>query len=411
VVIQLHQEHPCPSRFASLTIPPASTSVLANMTTRAMIAYAAMTLWLPQLALAGLLPVMGTPKFDVAITAAALTDTDRVDPFAADGRARSIVVSSFSPIKNCHHKELESYMPSFTASFQDEKFGAYGLPNGTFQSLSLEVCKDDSRERSPCSNNSFPLVLFSGGLATSRLIYTSMLQSIAAAGYIVISIDHPYDTDIVEFPDGTTVTGLDLSSDAEVELALSTRAEDLAFMRRQMANATVIEMLFHRQLRGTRSPRTAFIGHSLGGAAAAAAMLQDESVSVGLNYDGSMFGDVLTAGLDRPFMLMGHENKTQETDPSWKTLWPRLTGWKKEFEVLGAAHYSFSDLPLIASVLGFRENLPTEVNEVLGTVEGHRMTTIIAEYTTSLLDMVFKSGPEGLLAGDNAKFPEVVVVA
>jgi hypothetical protein len=376
-----------------------------------MITYAAMTLWLPQLALAAVLPVTGTPPFDVAITTAALTDTDRIDPFAADGRARSIVVSGFSPIKNCHHKGLEPYMPPFTASLQDEKFGAYGLPNGTFRSLSVEVCKDESRKRSPCSNSSFPLVLFSGGLATSRLIYTSMLQSIAAAGYMVISIDHPYDADIVEFPDGTTVIGLDLSSDAEIELALSTRAGDFAFMRRQMTNATVVDMLFHGQLRGTQSPSTALIGHSLGGAAAASEMLQDETVRVGLNYDGSMFGDVLTAGLDRPFMLMGHENKTQETDPSWKALWPHLTGWKKELEVLGAAHYSFSDLPLIASVLGFRENLPTEVNEVLGTVEGHRMAKIIVKYTTSLLDMVFKSGPEGLLAGDNAEFPEVVVVA
>jgi pimeloyl-ACP methyl ester carboxylesterase len=376
-----------------------------------MILGTAMALWLPHVAYAAVLPVVGTPQFDVAITTAALTDTERVDPFAADGRARSIMVSSFSPVKKCYHKRLESYMPPNTANFLDDKFGAYGLPNGTFRSLSLEICKDESKKRSPCSNGSFPLVLFSGGLATSRLLYSSMLQSVAAAGYMVISIDHPYDSDIVEFPDGTIVTGLNLESDAEIKLALSTRAEDLAFMRRQMTNVTVIEKLFRGQLRGTRSPNTAFIGHSLGGAAAAAAMVQDESISVGLNYDGSMLGDVLTVGLDRPFMLMGHENKTQETDPSWKTVWPRLTGWKKELEVHGAAHYSFSDLPLIASVLGFRENLPAAVDEVLGTVEGHQMLKIIATYTTTLLDMVFKSGPEGLLANGNAEFPEVVAVA
>lgn len=410
MLVQLHQL-PCFSHFAFPTTPRTPTSVLASMTTRTLILCAAMTLWLPQVARATVLPVIGTPQFDVAITTAALTDTDRVDPFAGDGRARSIMVSSFSPIKKCHHKQVEPYMPPNTANFQDDKFGVYGLPNGTFRSLSLETCKDKSMKQSPCSNNSFPLVVFSGGLATSRLIYTSMLQSIAAAGYRVISIDHPYDSDIVEFPDGTIVTGIDLSSDTEIELALSTRTKDFAFVRRQMANVTVVEMLFRGQSRGTRSPNTAFIGHSLGGAAAAAAMLQEESVSVGLNYDGSIFGDVLTVGLDRPFMLMGHENKTQETDPSWKTVWPRLTGWKKEFEVLGAAHYSFSDLPLIASVLGFRESLPTEVNEVLGTVEGHRMTEIIAAYTTSLLDMVLKSKPEGLLAGGNAGFSEVVAVA
>jgi hypothetical protein len=369
------------------------------------------TILLPRVVPIAVLPTIGTPQFDVAITSAALTDTDRLDPFAADGRARSIMVSAFTPIRNCRYKQLELYMPPITASFQDDKFGAYGLPNGTLRSLSLEVCKNETKNQNPCSDRSFPLVLFSGGLATSRLLYTSMLQNIAAAGYVVVSIDHPYDADIVEFSDGTIIAGIDISSDAAVDLALATRADDLTFMRRQMANATIVEMLFPGKLRGPPSLNTAIIGHSLGGAAAAAAMLQDRSISVGLDLDGSMFGDVLTVGLDRPFMLMGHENKTQETDPSWKTVWPRLTGWKKEFEVLGAAHYSFTDLPLITSVLQLQEKLPTEVSQVLGTVEGHRMTKIIATYATSLLDMVFKSGSEKPLTGGNTEFPEVVGVA
>jgi pimeloyl-ACP methyl ester carboxylesterase len=381
------------------------------MPTRTALLCAALSLWLPAATSTAVLPVVGEARFDVAITSAMLTDSDRLDPFAADSRPRSIMVSSFSPVKKCYQKRIEAYMPPATASFQDDKYGAYGLPNGTFRSLNIETCESGSSKQSPCSAESLPLVLFSGGLATSRLLYTSMLQSIAATGYMVVSIDHPYDSDIVEFPNGTMVTAVDISSDVELDLALSTRAEDFVFMRQQMANTTITDLLFPGQMHGRRTPKTAVIGHSFGGAAAAAAMLQDPTISAGLNIDGSMFGDVLIKGLDRPFVLMGHENKTQETDPSWKTVWPKLTGWKKEFEVLGAAHYSFSDLPLITAVLGIQAELPAEVGEVLGSVEGHRMTKIIATYTTAFLDMVFKSGGEGPMHDDNAEFPEVKVVA
>lgn len=300
-------------------------------------------------------------------------------------------------------------MPPITATFQDDKFAAYGLPNGTFRSLDVETCNGTTK-KNRSSPSSLPLVLFSGALATSRLLYTSILQNIAAAGYLVISVDHPYDADIVEFPNGTVITGVDISDD-EVERILTIRAEDLVFVRQQMGNNTIADKLFPGHGHGHRLPKTAAIGHSLGGAAAAAAMLQDPSISAGANFDGTFFGPVVKAGLDRPFLLMGHENKTQETDPSWKAIWPQLKGWKKEFEVLKAAHYSFSDLPLITAVLGFQDKLPVEVEAVLGAVEGYHMTELIAAYATAFLDMMFKSGSEEGLVGGNDKFPEVVVVA
>ena len=45
-------------------------------------------------------------------------------------------------------------------------------------------------------------------------------------------------------------------------------------------------------------------GHSLGGATAAAAMLEDQRIKAGVNLDGTLFGPVVNAGLDRPFMLV-----------------------------------------------------------------------------------------------------------
>lgn len=356
-----------------------------------------------------ILPIVGPHRFDVAISTAALTDTGRLDPFAKDGSPRSIMVSAFVPVANCRQKKREAYMPPATAAFEDGQYAAYGLPNGSFPALELETCKSSiSPTIRSSKRSSFPLVLFSGSLGTSRLLYSSMLQSVAAAGYLVISIDHPYDSDVVEFPGGALIKGIDFS-DPELELALATRVEDIAYVHRQMENQTFVSTVIPGHGRGCAQSvrKTALVGHSFGGAAAAAAMLKIPSVRGGVNLDGSFFEPVITSGLKQPFMLMGHENKTQETDPSWKATWPKLAGWKREFEVQHAAHYSFSDFPLITEVLGLQGHLPEEVGQVLGTVEGSRMMNLTVTYVTAFLDFVLKG--ESRAVDQIRGFSEVII--
>jgi pimeloyl-ACP methyl ester carboxylesterase len=357
-----------------------------------------------------IIPIVSSYQYDVTIASKSLTDHDRSDPYANDGRPRSIMVSSFYPVTQCRRKKIEPYMPPAIASFMDTKFGAYGLPNGSFQSLEIETCMTPVK-RDACSSGFLPVVLFSGALATSRHLYNAMLQNIAAAGYAVLSIDHPYDADMVEFPDGTIVTGVDIDSDAEIELALNTRVADIEFVSEQMYNASVSKELFPGNMPGQSVFKMAVVGHSLGGATAASAMTKMTSLEGGINLDGSMFGSVLTTGFDKPFMLMGHENKTQGTDPSWMTIWPRLTGWKKELEVKNTAHYSFSDLPLVISALGLDGKLPAEVGELLGSIEGRRMTNLTTNYVATFLSMVLKDGKEGAFSTAGRRFPEVSEVA
>lgn len=361
---------------------------------------------------ASTLPIVGSHEYDVAISTASVTDTGRLDPFAQDGSLRSIMISSFTPIIGCHRKRFQDYMPPATAAFEDEKFGAYGLPNGSFPALKLKTCVPRrSSSRQLGKGEAFPVILFSGALGTSRLLYSSMLQSVASAGYLVVSLDHPYDADFVEYPNGTAIKGIDISDD-DLEAALATRVEDIAYVHQQLGNRSFVDALMPGYGAGCKksSSRTAIIGHSFGGAAAAAAMLRIPSVRGGVNLDGSMFGSVLSTGLSRPFLLMGHDNKTQETDQSWKSTWLHLTGWKRELEVKNAAHYSFSDLPLVVETLGLQGQLPQEVGQLLGTIEGSRMMNLTVSYVTSFLDFVLKNKSDGVLF-HGQDFPEVILSA
>ncbi|KAF3001191.1 hypothetical protein E8E13_000186 [Curvularia kusanoi] len=339
-------------------------------------------------------PIVGPNRFDVAITTASLTDPGRIDPFAKDKSARRMAISIYNPVTNCRKKSLQAYMPPATAAFEDAKFGAYGLPNGSFPALELRTCTSTTKSSIRSSKQDFPLVLFSGALATSRFIYSSMLQSVAAAGYLVVSIDHPYDTDIVELSDGTVIEGVNIDDD-ELDAALATRVDDIAYVHLQLQNQSFVNTNVPSYGQGcsSLSKKVATLGHSFGGAAAAGAMLQNPVIGGGINLDGSMFGPVLQSGLNRPFMLMGHDNKTQENDPSWKTVWPKLTGWKREFEVKKTAHYSFSDLPLVMDVLGLQGHLPEEVSQLLGSIEGRKMQNLTVSYVVAFLDMVLKDKP------------------
>jgi pimeloyl-ACP methyl ester carboxylesterase len=343
-------------------------------------------------ATAKVLPIVGPHHFDVSITAASLTDNGRIDPFAKDKTPRKLMLSIYNPVPKCLKKSLQPYMPASAAAFMDAKFGAYGLPNGSFPALQLETCISSARSK---RKSDYPLVLFSPALGTSRLLYSSTLHSLASAGYQIVSIDHPYDADFVQFPDGTTVQGIDISDD-EIDSALATRVDDIAFVQRHYTQGC--------------KPKPALLGHSLGGAAAASSLLAHPSLFAGaVNLDGSMFGPILTTNtsLNQPFMLMGHDNKTQDTDPSWKSVWLRLSGWKREFEVRGAQHYGFSDLPLVIDVLGLRKDLP-EVGQLLGDIEGNRMLDLTVSYVTAFLDMVMKGKKAGFERLER-KFEEVVL--
>lgn len=57
-----------------------------------------------------------------------------------------------------------------------------------------------------------------------------MAQALASKGYIVISVDHPFDADIVEFPEGSTVLAANITTDAQIEAALEVRSSDVSFV-------------------------------------------------------------------------------------------------------------------------------------------------------------------------------------
>ncbi|KAJ5103111.1 PAF acetylhydrolase family protein [Penicillium argentinense] len=351
-----------------------------------------------------------TGACDVTLHTSELVDSSRIDPFDPKGGNRSLMITSFTPT-NCGSIQSTPYFPNGTAAYEDAQFKAFGLPPGTFSSFQLQ-----SRHKSPATTYTpYPVVLFSPALSTSRLMYTLLLREIASNGLAIVSVDHPYDAEIIEYPDGHTVLGKlsNISTEYEIEPVLNVRVEDMTFLLDQLHTHKTLHQIFPL----SKNPHllsltnVTIMGHSLGGATAAQTLLLDNRFAGAINLDGTLWGSVVKKGLDKPFMLFGHTNKTQATDPSWKALWPRLKGWKIELELAQSEHYTFSDYPILLDAVNIADAARRAFQARIGTIGALRARDAIVEFTVAAVRYFVNEELGEILRGPSEAWPDISFVS
>ncbi|CZT23497.1 related to PAF acetylhydrolase family protein [Ramularia collo-cygni] len=316
-------------------------------------------------------------QYGVATSQALLVDHSRKDPYAAEAgldKDRELMVSAFYPTslyKDCV-KYRSPYMPSVSAEFYDTTYGALGIPNGTFASLTMEHCRQTNR--GSIAGKTFPIALFSPGAGNSRLIYSAMAQSIASEGFVVIAIDHPYDADIVEFPDGSTILAANMTTDEDFAHSVDVRAQDVSSVLDHLESESkwVSQLLPGISCNLNTSEPVVMFGHSLGGATAVAAAIADSRLTAAINLDGSMFGRALSEGSKVPMLLVAHDGKNITTDPSWDATWKATKHTPKlAVQILTTEHGSFTDFPMILDVVeGVPQSLRDQLVPFVGALPG-----------------------------------------
>jgi hypothetical protein len=141
------------------------------------------------------------------------------------------------------------------------------------------------------------------------------------------------------------------------------------------------------------------VGQSIGGASVVAAMVKDPRVRAGIDMDGTTYARIPKSGLSRPFMFLGAEGHVPGgSDNSWDRDWKLLTGWKRWIVLSDAEHQSFTDIPLVADVLGL-EPLP-------GMLPAARGAELTRTYVAAFLDQYLKSQRQPLLDKPSSRYPE-----
>ncbi|TAQ89877.1 hypothetical protein B7494_g1816 [Chlorociboria aeruginascens] len=339
----------------------------------------------------------------VGTVALELVDYNRLDPLAPTPTPRDLMISVFYPVQHVHRYPLARAYTDLYAEYLDT---VVPLPNGT-----AELAVSQAYACAYLHPYSEPnILLFSPGYGNSRVDYTAALSDLASLGYIVIGVDHPYDTDFLDYPDGRIVINSSppINSTEEATTLTEIRVADMRFVLDILSNnATVARQIpgVHGRIDGSR---VGIFGHSLGGATAALTMGVDSRFACGSNLDGDLFGDVVETGLDKAFLLIGSgvHNRTSISDPGWETFYANSTGYKVEISVEGSVHGAFSDQAALYDDLRVLDLIP-DLGDQFGTVKGERMLQIESAYLGALFGKCFTGKENALLKGPSDKFPEV----
>ncbi|KAI1469885.1 uncharacterized protein F4812DRAFT_457288 [Daldinia caldariorum] len=286
-----------------------------------------------------------TGPFGVGTTVLEITDYSRLDPSAPTSQPRKLAV---------------------------------GVPNGFLHNIITQACLD-----APVTQSLYPLLLFNPAMGVTRLEYSDTLIEIASYGYTLASVDHPYESSIVEYSAGSVVYGLEFdASPSALAKLIDTRTADLKSVLDAFSNSTVTDKIpGYSPVTKFKTDKVGVFGHSLGGATALQVMINDMRFAAGANVDSSFGGEQQHIGTEAPFMIVAAKGHNRTSDESWNNAWKNLRGFKRQATVKGTVHNSFTDVGLLTPML--EGGVPSNATASIGTIDDAR---VIATYSESTVD-------------------------
>ncbi|GAA0629790.1 hypothetical protein GCM10010174_57690 [Kutzneria viridogrisea] len=339
-----------------------------------------------------------------------LVDQARVDPWQDSRPARELMIQLWYPALAADGHPAAPWMSPGAAAFFEQ---GQGIPSGTLLLPVTHAHPAAPVDRGRCGR---PVLLYSPGLRSDRSLGTALIEELASHGYLVVAIDHTYDADQVEFPGGRVetfaITG-DIDN-ALIAKALAVRTADTRFVLDQLTalnsghNTDVGRQTPPPTLAGAFDlSRVGILGHSLGGATAAAAIRADRRLRAGVNLDGSLLPPV-TAGTERPFLLFGSDPGPGSEDPSWDQFWASQYGWKRELALIGCTHISFTDLEtLLPQAAPILRLTPSQVTQAIGTLDPHRAIHAQRDYVRAFFDLHLRHLDNHLLQRPSPRYPQI----
>jgi dienelactone hydrolase len=231
-----------------------------------------------------------------------------------------------------------------------------------------------------------------------------LAEDLASHGYVVVAIDHTYETYAIQFPDGRIATCATCAIDDDpgtfFPKLFRVHAADVSFVLNELTGA-------HPAWSGSRlidASRIGMAGHSAGGAAALSAMLADSRIDAGIDMDGTTYDQLPDGGLSRPFMFLGTqaEHSPGGHDSTWDHDFSRLTGWRRWLTVAGTVHISFTDYQAFADQVGLEDGASTT---------GLRSIEITRRYNLAMFDQHLRHIRQPLLDAASPCYPEVTIAA
>jgi alpha-beta hydrolase superfamily lysophospholipase len=308
-----------------------------------------------------------------------LTDNTRSDPQSATGDHRRVPLTVWYPAAG-DASPLAPYVPGLS------KISAGLEASGELSAIQvagLGVVTANAHAGAPVASldATYPVVLLSPGNATNVIFYSALAEDLASHGYVVIGVDHPYQSAAVDIGSGVAVYAGDGPPGAGVVGKIEERVADLRFVLDRLAH----DAAGLSRLQGRLDlEHVAVVGHSNGGIAAAEACRVDPRLSACVNIDGQAAGGPFSAAGPpiaprTPFLFLTKETTLH---PALEAVFEAAPRNAYRVVVPAAAHGDFAD--------GARfEPRPLPVD---GTADA--VLTIERGFTLAFLDHELRGAPE-----------------
>lgn len=348
------------------------------------------------------LPEPGGP-YAVGSAGTVLIDAERDEPFTADpSDRREVPVRVWYPAEPAVKAKPEGYWtdhPEYSRYLTEE----LGLPAFSLDHLKLVKTHSYSDALLAPGQENYPVILFQHGYRLGYLEQnTSLMETLASHGYVVISLAHPYEAIAAPLSDGrtarydgTTKDGF-MGSAAKQEVSLEIWASDTVFVLDTLETLRASDPLGFLAGR-LDMEHLGIMGMSFGGSTASLVCLRDEHCTAGLTLDSPQYSAVMSGQLEQPFLFMvSASGEYLERD-----VYEKASGPIYLVTVEGAEHYNFTDLTLV-SPLGQAFNFS-------GPIAGDQMMRIMNTYTLAFFDKHLKDIGAPVLNGATAEYPEVTI--
>ena len=338
------------------------------------------------------LPAPGGPSA-VGRVELALTDASRQDPFADGVRQRELAVWIWYPAAAGATGPPAPYVPASWNGLVNNE----GLFSQDLASVRTNAMADVALDGRP------PVVVLLPGLSEPVASYSALAEDLASHGYAVVGIN-PTGSTSVAFPDGRVslataagnVSGADVPAwYASAERVTNVWVDDARFVLRTLeATPPAIGGLDFAQV--------AFVGHSLGGAAAFEACRQFANCAAAIDLDGTLWTEVRHTGLEGASLIVhaagggACDAFCQASSADFATV--DAVGDSTRVRVAGSSHMNFSDMGLMWRPLGRLA--------ILGSIDSDRMVAITRGLVRAFLDEHVRDAPAGSFAATAAGFEE-----
>ena len=237
-----------------------------------------------------------TGNYAVGRTFVLWTDSSRQEnPALGAGPPRHIPAYIYYPA--LRGTKIANYYPRLSAVKTPSNIAALASQFGdAWKLVQADTIETHSFEDAPLSKGkeTFPILFFSPGMGLPVSSYSAQLENLASHGYVVVALEHPYDTALVVLPDGTTIIATpepDSGPPTMEGLKKDLAREDVRMADTEFALLHLTEIESQKkQLKGRLdTQRIGILGHSMGGKVAVRICQSETRFRGCLNQDGGLF--------------------------------------------------------------------------------------------------------------------------